>query len=161
STLLQKWFASLRHAHSSDPYFLYAFSNLGSMLALLSYPLLVEPNLTLADQSRLWSVGYIALVGLMIACGLAVWRAPAARAQGKQPPTLKEDVPGRQPFRWLALAFVPSSLMMSVTTYLTTDIAAIPLLWVVPLTVYLLTFILVFAHKPVLRHYWMVRGQPL
>jgi hypothetical protein len=163
SPLIQKWFAATGHRSSADPYFLYAASNLGSMLALLSYPLVIERTLRLSDQSRLWSIGYYVLIALVAACAAIVWRAPASAVAAVEsaPAERAERLAPRRVLRWILLAFVPSSLMTSVTTYISTDIAAIPLLWVVPLAIYLLTFILVFASRPPLRHSWMLRAQPV
>jgi hypothetical protein len=176
--LLQKWFAGTGHPSAKDPYYLYAASNAGSMLALLSYPTLVEPNLHLAagtwtSQVRLWSIGYGALVVLLGTCALAVWRAArATSAQGVKetdvwgpqtdPERFSDDRPslGRQ-LHWVALAFVPSSLMLGVTTHITLDIAAIPLLWIIPLALYLLSFILVFARWPESVHRTLVLIMPL
>src|SRR5437899_2462042 len=139
--LLQKWFASTGHPAAADPYFLYGASNLGSMLALIGYPLLLEPNQTLPQQSRLWMIGYFALAMLIVFCAVLLWlspklpavRRPLSAADG-EPQTLDDeqrktdDVPGMgRKLRWIALAFVPSSLMLGVTTYMTTDVAAIPL----------------------------------
>ncbi len=160
SPLLQKWFAATGHRSAADPYFLYAASNLGSMLALLSYPLLLERTLRLREQSQLWSAGYLLLVGLVAACAVLLWRSPPS--VGAAPATADaERLAPRRVLRWILLAFVPSSLMTSVTTYISTDIAAIPLLWVVPLALYLLTFTLVFAARPPLPHRWMLRAMPL
>lgn len=161
--LLQRWFSGTGHPAAADPYFLYGASNAGSMLALLGYPLVVEPNLRLARQGASWAVGYGALAVLILAC------AAAARRTSQVAPRVPEDRadptravrPGVGPWaRWVALAFVPSSLMLGVTTYLTTDIAAIPLLWVIPLAIYLLTFILTFARRPIVPHPWVVRAMP-
>jgi hypothetical protein len=167
--LLQAWFASTGHHSAKDPYYLYAASNLGSMLALLSYPLLVEPNLRLDDQRWAWAVGYGVLVALAFGCAALVWgrvgSGPAAAAPreepgpGAEPPGAGRLSVGRR-LRWIALAAVPSSLLLGVTSYLSTDIAAIPLLWVVPLALYLLTFIIVFSRKPFPPHSWMVALQP-
>jgi hypothetical protein len=187
--LLQKWFASAGNASARDPYFLYAASNLGSMLALLSYPFLVEPSFSLQTQHRLWSAGYLVLALLTTLCAVFLWSATrstlarsvsegAAKSDGptsetlanasgwygrlaRQPRTTDHGLPTSLRLRWIALAFVPSSLMLSVTTYLTTDIAAIPLLWVIPLAIYLLTFILVFARRPLVPQWLMVRLLPL
>jgi hypothetical protein len=165
--LLQKWFAGTAHASARDPYFLYAASNLGSMVALLSYPVLVEPNLTLAAQTELWAVGYAVLAALVLGCALVAWRGASA-APASAPPSADTApaatrcrLPASRRLRWVLLAFVPSSLMLSVTTYLTTDIAAIPLLWVIPLAIYLLTFILVFARRQLLPHALLLRLFPL
>ncbi len=148
--LLQRWFAATGHKRAYDPYFLYAASNLGSMIALLGYPFLFEPRFGLAAQSRLWMVGYGGLVVLTILCAAVVlWRAPAVEVVAA-PTERLPPIPWQRRLHWVVLAFVPSSLMLSVTTYLTTDIASIPLLWVLPLSLYLLTFILVFARWKIL-----------
>ena len=165
SPLLQRWFSQSGHKAARDPYFLYAASNCGSMLALLSYPFIVEPRLTLGAQSRLWQFGYIAFVLLMLGCVVAVWRrAPAMKtetASTREDNAAHEKIAPRRIARWVALAFVPSSLMMSVAQYLSTDIAAIPLLWIIPLALYLLTFILVFAARPPIPHALVVRAVPI
>jgi len=165
--LLQKWFASTRARAASDPYFLYAASNLGSMLGLLSYPFLLEPSLRLADQSRLWAVGYGLLVAFAVVCAFAVWRAPRSSESVLEPThgpdraasSLAEVTVYRR-VRWVLLALAPSSLMLGVTTHLTSDIAAIPLLWVVPLAIYLLTFTLVFAPRTLIPRNLVLRVLP-
>lgn len=150
--LLQRWFAHTGHAHARDPYFLYAASNVGSMVGLLAYPFLLEPRWTLHDQSRGWTAGFIGLILMIGACarvarrGLAVHGSPDL-ALDPSPAPSDERVTPRQRLHWLALAFAPSSLMLGVTTHLSTDLVAVPLLWVVPLAVYLLTFILAFARR--------------
>ena len=151
--LLQRWFAQSGHPAASDPYFLYGASNLGSMLALLAYPLVVEPNLRLAEQSMAWTFGYGLYVVLALGCLTVVRRG---REIGFGGDDSSEMLPKAQPLevgqvlRWVVLAFIPTSLMLGVTMYLTTDIAAIPLLWVIPLALYLLTFIITFARQPIL-----------
>ena len=180
SPLLQRWFVNAGHKHSSDPYFLYAASNLGSLFALIAYPVLMEPYFSLQQQGWIWSFGYGALVILMAACALFVWRSQRRNRSQIQSfqDTIGESSSGRdetEPSRmnrpeerlslrsrlhWIVLAFVPSSLMLSVTTYLTTDIAAMPLLWIIPLSIYLLTFILAFSRKQILPHRWMIRVMP-
>lgn len=179
--LLQKWFAATDHPSARDPYFLYAASNVGSMLALFAYPALVEPNLHLKanqwfsfdTQSGLWSLGYGLLVVLMLACAWVAWHSPkketadakkkfAHAAEEEEDETLSSAPPSLMTqLRWLALAFVPSSLMLGVTTYITLDIAAIPLLWVIPLGLYLLSFIIVFARWPAVMHKIVILGAPL
>ena len=172
SPLLQAWFAHTGHPRAGDPYFLYAASNVGSMLALLGYPMVAEPHVRLAEQSRLWAGGYALLVVLMLGCAVMVWRSRGTRLAQREPEaedqvtgpgtTAAGSVPiraGRR-LRWVLLAFVPSSLMLSVTTYLTGGIAPIPLLWVIPLAIYLLTFILVFQKKVIVPQQRLVRWLP-
>jgi SAM-dependent methyltransferase len=169
SPLLQEWFAATGHRHARDPYFLYAASNAGSLLALVSYPALVEPSLKLEEQSHLWSAGYGALVVLMAACALVLWRN--SRPSFPKSETICEDdlkdkkssdtITPRRRLHWLLLAFVPSSLMLGATTFLSSDIAAVPLLWVIPLGVYLLTFILAFARWQILSRELLRRMFPL
>lgn len=171
--LLQMWFADTGAPGSRDPYHLYAASNLGSMTALIAYPLLIEPRIGLAAQDRLWSLSFVLLCGLILFAAImllasrrrgarrdtsaAIADAPLESAPEAEPPAA---VDWRLRARWLALAFCPSSLLLGVTTYLTTDVAAIPLFWVVPLALYLLTFVLVFARRKLLPHGLMVRLQP-
>jgi hypothetical protein len=151
--LLQKWFSVTRARLAEDPYRLYAASNLGSMLALLAYPAVMEPAFTLQEQSRVWSYGYGLLLFLAVVCAFQVWRAPSPKTGKKAGPRAplpqrpSHPITMRRRLRWIVLAFVPSSLMLGVTTYLSTDIATIPLLWIIPLALYLLTFILVFARR--------------
>src|SRR5262249_32245739 len=209
SPLLQQWFSSTDHPAARDPYFLSTASNLGSMIALVGYPVFVEPYLTLHGQRVGWAVGYGLYVLLTGTCAVLLWKsgmasaapaaaAPAPAPAGEPSPAMQETASERvqttkpqgrgrgkrgrgadratsqavtaapkpaavprattspdtaltgevtlgRRLRWILLAFVPSSLLMGVTTYMTTDIAAIPLLWVLPLGLYLLSFIIVFA----------------
>jgi hypothetical protein len=160
--LLQRWFAGSGHPTASDPYFLYGASNLGSVLALVSYPLLLEPDLTLDDQALLWAVGYGALALAIIGCALLAWDGRSGPSTARAAPGLeeREAVGWPRRLRWLFLALVPSGLLLAVTTHITTDLAAVPLLWVVPLALYLLTYVMAFARRPWLRHAWMVKAQP-
>ena len=157
--LLQRWFATTGHPEAHDPYFLYATSNLGSMVALIGYPVVLEPLMGLGSQQRLWSAGFL-VVALLI--GAVAW---VARRRGEIRPVAKtrilEPAPGGWTrVRWALLAFAPSSLLLGVTTYITTDLAAVPLLWVLPLTLYLLTFVIVFSRRPAIPHVWMIRAMP-
>jgi spermidine synthase len=139
--LMQRWYAL--ESSRGDPYPLYAASNLGSFAGLLSYPLLVEPLLTLHQQSLLWSVGYALLVLMVAACALTV---PAVAVE--TPPKAHGPAPSwPRLLHWVALAAVPSGLMLSTTTHLTTDIVAVPMLWVLPLALYLLSFVIAFASR--------------
>lgn len=157
--LLQGWFSQGDHHHAEDPYFLYGASNLGSVLALIGFPLLLEPQWTLREQGWGWTFGYALLAALIAFCGTWAWRQPAAAAIDDEPATPPPS--WRERLYWLALAFVPSSLLLGVTTHITTDLAAVPLLWVVPLLLYLLTFVIVFARRPLIPHPWMVAIQPI
>jgi len=158
--VLQLWFARSGHPAARDPYFLYAASNAGSLLALFAYPLVVEPLWALGEQSRLWAWGYIWLVVMVTVCA-AVLRARAPATVSKSPAGHVHPIALRlglrRRLRWVFWAFVPSSLMLGVTTHITTDLAAVPLLWVVPLALYLLTFVLVFARQPVVPRAWMTK----
>ena len=206
--LMQRWFADA--TKSSDPYFLYAASNTGSLLSLVSYPIIIETNLSLSQQSHFWSWGYGILVGLTSICAVGLWRYSPELATTEIPEILAENQLGstkvddlvnprlpidkfalaaeilagkippdrlspilaaqsatspsfislsssseitnslskKQQFRWVVLAFLPASLLLGVTTYITTDIATVPLFWSIPLIVYLFTFILAFAQNP-------------
>ena len=169
---LQMWYVHTGHPAAKDPYFLYGASNLGSVLGLLAYPVLLEPNLPLANQSWGWACGYVVLLILASGCAVVLWRSPVVSAQNPSPWRLPNSAGPTSPtegaaglriaqqMRWVALAFVPSSLMLGVTAAMTTEIPAIPLLWVIPLALYLLTFILVFARQPIVPHGWMMRRMP-
>lgn len=160
--LMQKWFAAAGHSGGKDPYFLYSASNFGSMLALLGYPLLMEPRFSLGGQSWVWTGVYMALVVLMFLTAVVTWKNGAAESPASiSVESENERLTWIRRLRWVALAFVPSSMMLGVTMYLTTDIAPIPLLWVIPLAIYLLTFILVFARKTIIPHRLMVRFLPV
>lgn len=151
SPLLQAWFARQDHPRAHDPYFLYAASNAGSLLALLAFPLLVEPLFGVREQATWWSGGFVVLAILMGVCGVMTLRASPGY-QGKtsaaHPADSDDDAPAptsRQKGLWILYAFVPSSLMLGVTTYITTDVAAFPLLWVIPLAIFIASFIVVFS----------------
>jgi spermidine synthase len=159
--LLQRWFARTNHRLASDPYFLSVAGNVGSIAALLSYPVLFERSLRLAEQSSLWTIGYAGLVALTAACFAFAYRQTSAH--GSAEIAENEAMVGDQPawserLRWVMLSFVPSSLLLGVTTFMTTDVAAVPLLWIVPLVLYLLTFVLVFARRTIVPHTAMVRA---
>jgi len=146
--LMQRWYAA--DASAGDPYWLYAASNLGSFTGLLAYPLLFEPNLSLGAQSWVWSLGFGVLILLVGAAAAARWRAGGVDAP--LPPAASEPIGWRRTLLWLALAAVPSGLMLSATTHLTTDIVAMPLLWVIPLGLYLLSFAFAFNARSALGH---------
>jgi SAM-dependent methyltransferase len=146
--LMQAWFARSTDPAAASPFFLYAASNAGSLAGLLAYPFLLEPLTALPSQQALWSAGYLGLFALVALGAYTILKG------GVQPPaTLPDTVsgPAARPvtwgrrLHWVLLAAVPSGLMLSTTTHITTDIMAMPLLWVLPLAAYLISFILVFS----------------
>ena len=151
--LVQRWLAASGHHRAADPYFLYRASNAGSIAGLLAYPLLIEPLLGLDDQGKWWTAGYVLLVVMMASCALFVLRSGAtpaghdAAAIAPAPPAGARPIDRPRRARWVALAFVPSSLMLGATTYITRDIAPVPLLWVLPLVAYLGSFVVAFAPR--------------
>jgi SAM-dependent methyltransferase len=159
SSLLQMWFAICT---DEDPYSLYAASNLGSFIGLFAYPFVVEPALALQAQADAWRMGFAAFAGLsLVAIGL-VWRPlkggaemPRRTVEPSAPPAKSRIV------RWILLALAPSSLMLSVTTHVTTDLAPAPFLWAIPLGLYLLTFVVAFSRRPILPHAIVVRYLPI
>lgn len=150
--LLQAWFSDTGHAHGSDPYFLYGASNLGSFFTLLAYPVLIEPLLALGDQSRFWAAGYLALFLAIGACGLLARASRHAALSGDQLRAVAPLAPvtWAERARWMGLAFVPSALLIALTAHLSTNIAAVPFLWVLPLATFLLTFVLAFQRSPLI-----------
>jgi hypothetical protein len=165
--LLQRWFSLTRHASAKDPYFLYVASNAGSLFALLGYPVLLEPYLRLREQSWLWVLGYGSLAVLILVCAVFYLKSASTvslpdalagtRDRAGKPSAPDENLTLTRRLRWVILAFVPSSLLLGVTNYLGTDIASIPLLWVIPLALYLLTFVFVFARRRFLPGIWLSR----
>jgi SAM-dependent methyltransferase len=169
--LLQSWFSRSDHPHASDPYFLYVSSNIGGIAALLAYPVVLEPTFGLTLQGRLWTIGYALLVAMIALYSLALWTARRRRGRGELAEiaasvdtvtlaSLSDSVTWATRARWVALAFVPSALLLAVTLHISTDVAAAPFLWVAPLLLYSLSFILVFARRPLLKHKWMLMLQP-
>jgi hypothetical protein len=146
--LLQLWFSHTPHPEADNPYFLYAASNAGSLLALLSYPILIEPAINLRGQAAFWSIGYLLLIVLVV---VSAWYQK--RTGLPLPSTAPSSIPVAAAIRtstrlrWILLAFVPSSFFLALTTYVTTDVAAVPLLWIVPLVLYLLSFTIVFGRR--------------
>ncbi len=162
--LVQRWFVCRTLLTPRDPYFLYAASNLGSFLALGIFPFILEPFFALPEQSDIWRFGFLALIALLPFC--VPWRAfPSPSADRGTLPTLAgrsgSEIRASTRVRWIVLALIPSSLLLSVTTHLTTDIAAIPLLWLIPMGLYLLTFTIVFSQQKILPQAFFVRWLPL
>jgi hypothetical protein len=167
--LLQAWFVRTGHPDAKEPYFLYAASNVGSFLALLSYPVAVEPFVRLGAQTWIWTVGFYVLIVLIVGCGVLLLRSPnqvvsevtarpddaTARPEEAAPPTW-----GDVTF-WVALTAVPSGLLIAVTAHIATDVAAVALFWVVPLALYLMTFVIVFQARPLIPHWLVVKIQPI
>jgi hypothetical protein len=163
--LLQAWFSRAGHSRSADAYFLYRASNAGSLAALLAYPTLIEPLLPLGLQSRLWAGGFVLLGVAVAACGmLALNAAPSSTAAvGERKAAPRGASVGYVRVRayWAFLAFVPSGLLVAFTTYVATDLASAPLLWVVPLAIYLATFIAAFRAQPPIGSRLLTILQPL
>jgi hypothetical protein len=160
--LLQAWFARTNHPAGRDPYFLYVASNVGSFLALVSYPAAIEPFIRLGDQARLWSIVFGVLIVMIAACGVFLWRTPIQAADSESAEAAVDTTRPMWPDAayWIVLAAVPSALLVAVTAHISTDIAAVPLLWVTPLALYLLTFVIAFARRPIVPHWFVVRAQP-
>ena len=151
STTLQRLFSSTNHPAAHDPYFLYAASNLGSFGGLLLYPFLIEPNFTLGQQSEGWFGFYAALVAMAIMCLLSLGQRGASVQDAAAHESTVAPLPLRRCLLWVACAFVPASLLMGYTSFITTDIYAAPLIWVLPLSIYLLTFVLAFRSPALMR----------
>lgn len=159
--LLQRWFSLAGARQSSDPYFLYGASNAGSVAGLLAYPLLLETYLGRQQQVEAWRIGFIVFGVLTISAAILAVKSMRKRGERAEhavsaaSSAAQGSVTTRQVFRWVALAFVPSSLMLGVTQHLSTDVAAIPMLWIIPLSIYLVSFIVAFARK------WRLNGLKL
>ena len=150
---VQRWFAGLPGHADDDAYRLFAASNAGSLLGLLAYPTFVEPNLDLTDQVRWWTLGFGVFVLLTVAAAWWVARRPQVGEPASREPVVAPVEAGsapstaRQRLNWLALAAVPAALMVGVTSHLSVDVAAVPFLWVIPLSIYLVTMILAYARR--------------
>lgn len=159
--LLQAWFRRTGHPHAADPYFLYGASNLGSFAALLLYPVLIEPAFGAKTQASVWMFGYGLLGALVATCAITAVRgkniapalAPLSTAADVSAPGMKTRA------IWVGLSFLPSALLVGVTAHISTDIAAAPFLWVMPLALFLLTFVITFQRNPWLKPSWMLALQ--
>ncbi len=150
SPTLQRWLAETDHAGAANPYVLYSASNAGSLLSLLAYPIVLEPLLDVPAQAQLWTGLYGLLIVLVAAAAwLARPHTGGITAAPGHPTDAGPPVSWRRRGFWVYAAFVPSALMLGVTRYLSTDVASFPLLWVVPLAIYLLTFVVAFRGEPV------------
>jgi hypothetical protein len=154
--LLQRWFSASGHSRASNPYVLYAASNLGSFAGLFAYPTLIEPFVPLHAQAWMWSAGFAAFALLVATAGLFIARHARPLATASEP----ARVPTRDRLFWMALAAIPTGLVIAVTSYIATDLASAPFLWVLPLALYLLTFVATFRERPWLSHSTVARLVP-
>src|SRR5262249_15247154 len=155
--VLQRWFSLSGHPRAHNPYFLFAAGNAGALTSLLCYPWIIEPSLNLSRQSQVWDLGFILLIVLITACGEmdrkrrigGGWNIRRDDEDTTDHLVLSEPKPLalRDLIGWVALAFIPSSWLLGVTSYITTDLAAIPLFWTVPLALYMVTYIVAFARE--------------
>jgi spermidine synthase len=156
--LVQYWFSQTDRLQAKDPYFLYSASNCGSLAALLGFPFLFEPLFGLQRMSVYWSLLYgIFAISLLVAALQCKTKVVIV----KESVATVDKINWHQRMRWLLLSFAPSCLLVAVTQYITTEVAAVPLFWILPLAVYLLVFIIAFSHKPIVNHQWMLREQAL
>jgi hypothetical protein len=157
--LLQSWY---HRAGQANPYPLYAAGNVGSLLALLAYPIVIEPYLTLTEQRIGWSAGYL-LFAVLLLVFCAPWRTvPRTITESREDASPASHPPSSEsPRRWLLLSLFPSLLLIGVTNHLTTDIAAAPLLWTMPLALYLFSFVLAFSRDACRLHAAAGRVTPL
>ena len=161
--LLQRWFSlsASETDQGSEPWFLYAISNFGSLVALISYPFVFERIMGLTNQGIFWASGFLLLTCMFANCAWYTLRN--ARPEVLTRPRTKTHTPPlswNQRVRYIVLAAIPSSLMLGVTTIVSTDAGSFPLMWSIPLALYLITFILVFAKRQLLPHRWIVRATP-
>ena len=156
--LMQRWYSM--SGNQGEPYALYAASNIGSFGGLIAYPILVEPFTTLQSQKWIWSGIYLALMALVGICAIQIWRTAGANTTPTEAAANEAPIGWRRRLYWIILAAVPSGLMLSTTSHLTTDLMAMPLIWVIPLGIYLLSFSVAFAdnQKPA---YWISRFAPI
>jgi len=154
--LLQYAFSRTMTKNAPNPYYLYVASNFGSLIALLSYPFLIERMIGIKQQFQLWNTIYIDYIVIIIALMITVrYRSPDIAYKTKEQLNLRIKAD------WIGLSFVPCSLMLGVTFYISTDVAATPLFWVIPLALYLLSFIMTFAKKTWIPHTWILRNTPI
>jgi SAM-dependent methyltransferase len=156
--LMQRWYALT--GNQGNPYALYAASNVGSFTGLIAYPLLVEPFMPVLSQNWLWTGIYVVLVGAVASCARLLWQSPSDNLPETAAEPSAEHIGWKRRLYWIVLAAVPSGLMLSTTSHLTTDLMAMPLLWVIPLGLYLLSFSIAFAdnQRPA---FWIGKLAPL
>ncbi len=165
--LIQSWYSHSGRADAHDPYHLYGASNIGSLLGLAAYPLVLEPLMPLAMQGQAWTLGYGTLALLLVASGWIASQGPGRATVAAVSETRERGVQvdtkarWKQRLWWVTLAFIPSSLLVGVTTHIATDVASAPFLWAPPLMLYIGTFIIVFAKRPPISLALSVRFLPL
>jgi hypothetical protein len=148
--MTQSWFSKSTHKDSTDPYFLYAASNLGSMFALIAYPLAIEPLIGLANQTQLWTIGFGLLATALAVCGLVLITNQNQIAISSAQTVDDQPIAGSRRLWWLLYAFVPSALLSAWTNHITTDVASAPFLWLPPLALYLGSYVLMFRAQPMI-----------
>ena len=151
--LLQFAYSQTKAKGAADPYFLYSASNLGSLSSLVLYPWIIERFIGLKGQFHWWGIGYLTYIGLLLLIFCTNHFTPLKSETQDNSPW-----PWRQMALWVFLSFVPCSLMLGVTLYITTDVAATPLFWVLPLALYLLTFIFAFSSKSLISFSWFAQN---
>lgn len=161
--LIQSWYSHSGRSDAADPYHLYGASNIGSLLGLAAYPLLLEPLTSLAMQTQTWTLGYGLLAVLLIASGILASKGPGRHDNSAAPGEARAAVKSvwMQRLGWIIAAFIPSSLLVGVTTHIATDVASAPFLWAPPLMLYIGTFIIVFAKNPPISLETSLRYLPL
>src|SRR5262249_6711950 len=165
--LLQNWLSKTGSASGRDPYFLYAISNAGSLIALVAYPLLIEPRIGVRTQSWTWLAGYGALAVMVLVVSALVWKNGRAETVGTLGDARTEERAGHSPptvrtqLFWLVASFVPSALMLAVTNHILLNLASVPFLWIIPLAVYLITFMLAFGRRIHTSHGLISRIAPI
>ena len=147
--LLQRWFSLTDHRDADDPYFLYSASNAASLIILCAYPFIIEPNTRLGGQTLSWMAGYASLLIMLGLTAFVLMRRLAPVSENVDAVQSAKIAGWKQKAFWIFLAFIPSSLMLGVTSFMTNNIASTPFLWIMPLALYLLTFVIVFARKPI------------
>ncbi|MCU0711897.1 MAG: fused MFS/spermidine synthase [Pirellula sp.] len=162
--LLQSWFSKTDHPNASNPFFLYAASNLGSMISLITYPFLINKYFSLTEQGQIWTQGFAGLVVGCILCAAILWNRSSSQVANLAEQTSAPKSQGASyssVMIWIVLSFIPSSLLIGETTFLASEVLSHPLLWVMTLALYLLTFIIVFSDKPIISHALALRMTPL
>lgn len=168
SPLLQSWFSKLPETRQANPYHLYSASNAGSLLALAAYPLIFEPFFNLKQHAIIFTAFYGVFFLLMLGIAVKIWFYRTEPTSVHEQDSIGKhetvNLPSPKPgtwLEWIALAIAPSSLMLGVTTYITTDLASVPMLWILPLSLYLSTFIIAFSPRVWISHRTLLRGYPM